>query len=88
MILSLPTALTVILSLVTVAFAGPAKYGGRKCGNHFTDEEIAAKERNFSGAINNTEALTRITNGFSNHTVLVYFNVISSGGTLEQGCVP
>lgn len=86
MIFRLPVVL--FLSLFTVALASPTKYGGRKCGSHLTPEEMVTKEGKFSDALSKIESPTRIANNFSNHTIPVYFNVISSGTELSQGCIP
>ena len=88
MILRLPVALTVLLSLFTVAFAGPAKYGGRKCGNQFTAEEIEAKESKFADSLSRMGTPTRLAGSFSNYTIPVHFFVIYSGKTLAQGYIP
>lgn len=83
----LPTpALAAILSLATVAFAGPTNYGVRKCGNHLATEDVNAREGKFLLAL--SKAHTRIASNFSNQTIPVYFNVISSGTVLSQGCIP
>jgi hypothetical protein len=86
MVLRLPVV--VFLSLFTVALAGPTKYGVRKCWNHPTTEEMGAKEGKFSDVLSKIESPTRIASNFSNHTIPVYFNVISSGTELSQGCIP
>lgn len=86
MILRLPVILS--LSLFTVALAGPTKYGGRKCWNHLTPEDIGTKEGKFSDDLSKIESPTRIASNFSNHTISVYFNVISSGAELSQGSIP
>lgn len=87
MVLRLRVVLTVALSLVTVAFAGPTKYGNRTCGNHLTRGEINARESRFTDALSRIETPTRISDHFSNRTVPVYFNVISSGTGISQGCI-
>ena len=84
MILRLP-ALAVLLSLSAFAFAGPTKYGGRKCGNHLAPEHVDAKESKFADALSRVEIPAST---FSNHTISVYFNVISSGTDLSHGCIP
>ena len=88
MILHLPVALTVLLSLVTVAFAGPTNIGGRTCGSHPTAEDINANENKFADALSKIGSSTRLTGNYSNRTIQVHFNVIYSGKKLEQGYVP
>lgn len=87
MILPLP-ALTILFSFATIAFAGPTNYGGRKCGNHPSPEHINEKESKFADALSRLGVPTRISNNFSNHTISVYFNVISSGSQYAQGTIP
>jgi len=88
MMFRLPVALTVLLSLITVASAGPTRYGGRKCGNHPTSEDIDAKEGNFMDALSKTDGPVGLAGKFSNHTIPVRFHVIYSGKKLSQGYVP
>lgn len=88
MIFRLP-ALTILFSFATIAFAGPTNYGGgRKCGNHPSLEHINEKESKFADALSRLGVSTRIASEFSNHTISVYFNVISSGTQYAQGCIP
>jgi hypothetical protein len=84
MISPIPVAVSVLLSLATVAFASPPKYGDRKCGNHLTAEDIVAKE----GAFSKLQGPVRLAEGFSNYTIPVYFHVVSAGDQLAQGSVP
>ena len=83
----LPT-LAILLSFVTIAFASPTDYGGRKCGNHPSPEHINEKESKFADALSRLGVSTRTANNFSNHTISVYFNVISSGTQYAQGYIP
>ena len=84
MISPIPVAISVLLSLATVAFAGPPKYGDRECGNHLTAEDIVAKE----GAFSKPQGPVRLARGFSNYTIPVYFHAVSAGDQLVQGSVP
>jgi hypothetical protein len=73
------------LSLSAIAFASPTKYGGNKCGNHLALEHINAKESKFANDLSRVEIPGST---FSDRTISVYFNVISSGTDLSQGCIP
>lgn len=84
----LPFLVILSLSLSTVTSAGPTKHGGRRCWNHLTPEEINANEGRFSDALSTLENPTMTAGDFSNHTVSVHFNVISSGTELSQGHIP
>ena len=88
MISRFPVVLTVLLSLTTAAFAGPTNYGGRKCGNHLTSEEIDAKEGNFTDALSKLDGNVRLAGKFSGYTIPVHFHVIYSGTKLSQGYIP
>ena len=88
MIFCPPVAIIVLFSLITVAFAGPTKYGGRKCGNHLSSQDIDAKEGNFMDALSKTDGPVRLAGKFSNHTIPVHFHVIYSGKKLSQGYIP
>ena len=81
-------AFTVLLSLVTVAFASPTQNGGRKCGNQLTPEDILAKEGKFADALSKIDGSVRLAGDLSNYTIPVYFHVIYSGQNLSQGYVP
>jgi len=84
----IPVALTVLLSLITGAFAGPTKYGGRKCGNNLSSEDIDAKEGNFTDALSKLDGTVRLAGKFSKYTIPVHFHVIYSGGKISQGYIP
>lgn len=87
MILNLPVALTFLLPLVTVAFAGPAKYSGRGCGTNVSSEEIETKESKFTTALA-VSTLTKGQDDFCDYTIKVYFHVIYSEKDLDHGYVP
>ncbi|KAF9644657.1 metalloprotease [Thelephora ganbajun] len=87
MILRLPVVLIAFLSLVTFAF-GATPNGVHKCGSHLTVDEMITKETKFADDLSKIKTPTRITSGFSNHTILVYFNVIYASMELSGGYIP
>lgn len=88
MILCLSVTLATLLSLVTVAFASPSKYGGSRCGTQLTAEDIEAKESDFTEALSRIDIPTRIASDFSDRTIPVHFHVIYAGKELKKGYVP
>ncbi|KAG8898034.1 hypothetical protein FRB99_007695 [Tulasnella sp. 403] len=82
-------SLLITLLGTSIAFAAPsAIQSGRGCASHLTDERVAKAEAHFQAQLANatTTDLTSNTTGSAN--IPVYWHIIQSGASLNQGHVP
>jgi hypothetical protein len=98
MLLHLPVAFTVLLSLATAVVANPfdvdwlrgieTRDTDRKCGSHRPPETVSKQEKAFNSLLAENNATLMAIDAPATYTILVTFHVIYAGITLSKGYVP